>query len=134
MELCEFATSRFFKQSCPDWFLVGSRKVAEDAEEEWLDEDCIDEGAEAGQYCETMSKKDGAKPRVGMAKSDVGQDRGRCCEKNELNIVKHSAMVLIGGVPAIKFNAIDRSDFIRAVRKGQDRKARVISIESSFLR
>jgi hypothetical protein len=98
MEFCECTTSRFSEQSRPDWLLVSSREIAENAKEEWLDEHRINNGANAGEYRETMSKENGMDPRVRMSKSDIDQDRGEGREYDELYVVEHVEIVVLGGV------------------------------------
>lgn len=97
MEFCKFTTSRFSEQSRPDRFLFGSREIAETAKEEWLDEHRMNDGADAGEYRETMSKENCMDPRVRMSKSNVNQDRGGGREYDELYVVEHVEIVVLGG-------------------------------------
>lgn len=94
----ELVASGFFEQPCPDEVLACRGKFTEAAEQERLDKDGIDEGAEAEEYRKSLCQKDSVEPRVGMTEGDIDQNRCRSREENEVDIVEHFEVVLIGCV------------------------------------
>lgn len=96
MESCKVTARRFLEESCPDCFLGGGGKVTKTATEGGLDEHRSADGAGAGKDGQTNGKKHDMRPRVGIATSDVDQDRDGCREQDQSDIVEHDEIVVSG--------------------------------------